>query len=199
MGVILDNFKNCERAGLKSGVLGDFRGQWILAEDVERYLQALEVVKVAKDYYESERTVAIPKVGTHAPESGTMEFFKVSDSDLDKYFDRNTFKDLEGMRVISIAKANRLLRERGTVVSVGKRKSATLGQIWYADEDLGHSSSRGYHGLLVNIHPYEKPDSWESIGKDLANRWNGENLLANTFVDLVERAKMLLAKDQEPK
>lgn len=88
--------------------------------------------------------------------------------------------------------ANRILAEKGVVVSVGRRHNSVLGRlIYYADEDVGHSSSRGMQGLLINIHEYKVPDNAEGLLREMTERYE-KAPWAYRNDELVERAKRLL-------
>lgn len=129
-----------------------------------------------------------------------MEFFKPSDSD---YRDvcGITFKDgkgfgrTDGLNLISLDKANRLLLEKGTAVYGVKDKFTGLLNM---NEQPGASDT--HSALLINIEPIER-DSAESLLRDIITAGSLLDIhtresLEGTLKRFYDRARKLLAKER---
>lgn len=130
-------FPNCSRAGLKQVPWVDRMNPCIMAEDVEQYLESL-----------------VPKAGSYAPKESRVEFFGIDDVEI--YCDK---PNIEGMQMISINRANRLLRERireehwvpsprsnsYLISSYGKVR-----HIRSANPVKSHRDLRGYHQICFH-------------------------------------------------
>lgn len=90
---------------------------------------------------------------------------------------------------ITLDKANRLLREKGTVVTGGCAYDDNY--YWTnkrADVDT-------HTALLINIQPIEVADTAEKIANDLAN-YKFDHEVGHRFREFVERARKLLSKGE---
>ena len=125
------------------------------------------------------------------------DFFKESDLDGHGTYTPDVQEDTSGIRsrrpmisidgpMISIDKANRLLRERGMKVQCVFRENEDS---WYASNGC---LDKTHTALLICIEPIEKDSAEKLIRHTLATIENGHGILNEEFEHFKDRAKKLL-------
>lgn len=105
------------------------------------------------------------------------------------FFNASDFYDIPPRLDGFLDQANRLLKERGTVVYSNENQNPGING-WH-ELSIGFGVPDTHQALLIQIQPIEKPDSAETLVKDLANhaKFDMASLAPNYWI---ERAKKLL-------
>lgn len=133
-----------------------------------------------RDYLEKKKQKEEEDAKKRMSESD-VEFFKPGDGDFD------------GSQMISINDANRLLKERGTVVWQPRTDKTKFGAHSLLSQwvEMDEWPGATHQALLINIRPIPIPDTAESLLREFVD-WIGPAEIPNC--DLKKRVKKLLDK-----
>lgn len=105
-------------------------------------------------------------------------FFKASDAE---------YKEFDGELSIGLKKANRVIQERGTVVTGGMKED---GSHKYFGAEPGPIMPNTHRALLINIEPIAK-DTAEKIVEDMLEHFGGPMATKHSLDSLIDRARKL--------